>query len=266
MKKAIAFIGVFAALAVCAYWWSMQDTPEQPAGMAFHKQTRLTIGSVLQSLIVAQRGESVEKKTHAGETVSLPQPDFSGITVEKALRMRRSVRSYSNQPLSMGELSQLFFAAQGITGKEQGITLRAAPSAGALYPCELYAAVFRVDGLDPGLYRYVPEGHSLVLVNGEVKESALTAAALGQEMVGDAAVTFIITGVFQRCTGKYGQRGYRYVYMEAGHTSQNLYLQAASLGLGSVCVGAFFDENLNQLLGVDGEREAALYLHAVGAQ
>ncbi|MFQ5957286.1 MAG: SagB/ThcOx family dehydrogenase [Candidatus Brocadiales bacterium] len=143
-------------------------------------------------------------------------------------------------------------------------TLRAAPSAGALYPLELYVVVNNVRGLERGLYHYNILEHSLELLKiGDFRRKIIN-CALHQEMTGKANVTFVLTGIFDRITWKYDERGYRYAYIEAGHISQNIYLQSISLGLGSVAVGAFYDESLNNFLGVDGKAEAAIYMHAVG--
>lgn len=196
--------------------------------------------------------------------VGLPSPSLKGLTVEQAIRERRSIRHYGDRPLSLEELSQLAFAAQGITATSGGRSLRAAPSAGALYPIELYLAVHRVAGLSSGLYHYLPESHALERIRGGDLREELTAGCLGQSFVGEANVVFIMTAVYERTTRRYGSRGERYVHMEAGHISQNLYLQAASLGLGSVAVGAFRDEDLDLLLGLDSSDQACLYLHAVG--
>jgi SagB-type dehydrogenase family enzyme len=196
--------------------------------------------------------------------ISLPKPDFKGEAFEETLKKRRSAREYTEEPITLLELSLLLFAAQGITGREQGYELRAAPSAGALYPMETYVAAIRVDGLKPGIYHYAVASHALELVKSGDFRGKLTDASLGQEMVGQAAATFIITSIFERSTYKYGERGYRYAYIEAGHISQNLFLQATSLGLGSVCVGAFFDDKINKLIDVDGKKEAAIYIHCVG--
>jgi SagB-type dehydrogenase family enzyme len=196
--------------------------------------------------------------------VPLPDPDLKGMTVEEAIKIRRSQRGYMETPIGLKELSQLLFAAQGITGREASVPLRAAPSAGALYPIELYVVVNHPGQLQRGLYHYEPELHALRLLRGEDLRARLSQACLGQEFVGQASVALIMTAIYSRTTGRYGQRGQRYVHMEAGHISQNIYLQATSLGLGSVAVGAFHDDQLNELLGADGEKETALYVHPVG--
>jgi len=196
-------------------------------------------------------------------TVSLPEPRLeSEVSVEEALAGRRSVRTYADAPLSLDEVAQLLWAAQGITGSGGR---RTAPSAGALYPLEVYLAVGEVEGLDAGLYRYLPDSHELALLRREDVREALAETALSQDWMQEGAVTFIITAVYERSTVKYGERGVRYTDMEAGHAAQNLYLQAEALGLGMVTVGAFNDEQVGSILGIP-EEETPLYLIPVGRE
>jgi SagB-type dehydrogenase family enzyme len=186
------------------------------------------------------------------------------MTVEEVIKKRRSVRNYSTTPINKMHLSQLLFAAQGVTGKIYGKALRTAPSAGALYPFEVYIIANNIQDLPKGIYHYSVLDHTLELVKLGDFRRQIVDAGLSQQTLGDAGVTFVLSAIFNRVSYKYGERGYRYVYMEAGHISQNIYLQAASLGLGSVCVGAFSDEKINKLINVDGWKEAVIYLHAVG--
>lgn len=194
-------------------------------------------------------------------TVKLPQPRTDGgIPVEEALARRRSVRDYGDASITLAELSQLLWAAQGVTDAGG---YRTAPSAGALYPLEVTVAAGDVADLPAGVYRYVPSGHLLRrLADGDVR-SALAGVALDQTAVRDAAAVIAISGVYGRTTGKYGERGVRYVHMEAGHASQNIYLQAVSLGLGTVSIGAFDDEGVKKVLMME-EDERPLYLMPVG--
>jgi SagB-type dehydrogenase family enzyme len=163
--------------------------------------------------------------------------------------------------LSLGDLSQLLHAAQGVTS-DQG--LRTTPSAGALYPIEVYAVVHDVEGLAPGAYHYAATDHVLEQVEAGDQRPAMVLAGLGQGHLGRAGVCFILTAIFQRLRWKYRERTYRYALLEAGHIGQNLYLAATALGLGACAVGAFADGLLNDLLGVDGQEEGALYIVAVG--
>jgi SagB-type dehydrogenase family enzyme len=193
--------------------------------------------------------------------ISLPEPRYdSDVSLEASLSRRRSVRDYTGEPLKLAELSQLCWAAQGITDP---VGFRTAPSAGGLYPLELYAVVGSVEGMEPGVYHYVPDGHRAVKTLDGDRREALADAALGQSWVKNGAVVFVIAAVYERTTGKYGERGIRYVQMEAGHAAENLCLQATALGLGVVTVGAFHDEQVNRTLGLPGNEEP-LYVIPVG--
>ena len=199
--------------------------------------------------------------TEEGDIIPLPEPvRDGGVAVERALQERRSVRSYRDAPLTMQAVGQLLWAAQGITDPRG---YRTAPSAGALYPLEIYLVVGQVEGLAPGVYHYLPEQHGLAhLLEGDQRE-ALAAAALGQSCVRRGAVSLVFGAVYERTTGRYGQRGRQYVHMEVGHAAQNVYLQAASLGLGTVVVGAFDDGTVAAILRLPRD-EAPLYIMPVG--
>jgi SagB-type dehydrogenase family enzyme len=199
-----------------------------------------------------------------GKYIDLPEPNLSGSTVEDAIGERRSVRTYSEGSLTMLELSQLLFAAQGVTGERGGRALRSAPSAGGTYPIEVYVFANRVESLDKGIYRYVPGSHTIELLKGGAYGDSLAGACLGQSMPRTCAVSLVLTAVPQRTAARYGDRAMRYVLMEAGHVSQNVLLESTSLGLGAVPVGAFDDGRLNRLIGVDGETEVALYVNSIG--
>ena len=223
---------------------------------------------LLLSYSTAVFGQETAKTTNrqkGDQMINLPKPDYQGMTLEEAIKNRRSVRSYSSKTLTLSQLSQLLFAAQGVTGSRYGHGLRAAPSAGALYPIEIYLVVNNVEGLERGIYHYIVQKHGLATVKQGDFRKAIADAGLGQAMLGEANVTFVLSSVFERTRKKYGERSLRYDYMEAGHISQNIALQAVSLGLGAVSVGAFFDERVNKLIGLDGRKESAIYLQAVGA-
>ncbi len=181
-----------------------------------------------------------------------------------ALKNRRSRRHFRPDSLSLTEVATLLWAAGGVSHHSPVGALRTIPSAGALYPLELYCFAERVCGLRPGLYHYAPAGHTVEFVGETPSSDELAGSALGQSAVRDAPVTVVATAVFNRCCARYGDRGYRYIYQEAGHMSQNFYLAAESLGLKTVVIGAFYDRMLNALLGIDGTKEAALWLHPVG--
>lgn len=180
------------------------------------------------------------------------------------IRRRRSIRSFSNKPLSMAELSFLLWASTGIQRREHGYEFRTAPSAGALYPIETYLVANNVAGLEKALYHYNIETHALEEVHVGNFAEDIAHGALEQELLATAPITLIWTAIFERSKWKYCQRAYRYVYLDAGHIAQNLALAATSIGLGSCQIGAFFDDEVNQILGVDGMAESVIYLSAVG--
>ncbi len=199
----------------------------------------------------------------AGE-ILLPKPSYRGVSVEEAITKRRSQRAYTADSLSLEEISQILFAAQGITAKKGSRALRAAPSAGALYPLELYLVVNRVRGLSAGIYHYQPEGHKLEPVELGSFGERLSQACLGQSMPRDAAASVVITAVPQRTRAKYGDRAMRYIYLEAGHVSENIYLECVSLGLGTVGIGAFYDDEIIKLIGGNRDEEIAVFVNAIG--
>lgn len=195
-------------------------------------------------------------------SIPLPEPRLEGDTsVEAALAARRSVREYTGAPLTLADLGQLLWAAQGVTGANQ--RYRTAPSAGALYPLSLYVVVGDVDDLATGVYRYVPSSHGLMEIGQTDQREALAEAAVGQSWVEQGAAVLVFVGIYERTTAKYGSRGRQYVHMEAGHAAQNVYLQATALDLGTVAVGAFDDAAVQRVIGL-GADEVPLYLMPVG--
>jgi len=214
----------------------------------------LVSGCVAMARQPAPRGERMDM-------IRLPEPRRkSNVSVESALQSRRSVREYRDEPLTLSDVSQLLWAAQGFTGPEGA---RTAPSAGALYPLEVYLVAGRVNDLASGIYRYRPQHHELVRVAEGDKRASLASAALDRDCVRNGAVTIVLSAVYERVTKKYGQRSVMYVHMEAGHAAQNVHLQAVALNLGTVAVGAFEDEPMKKLLTLPTE-EQPLYLLPVG--
>lgn len=194
-------------------------------------------------------------------TVKLPEVRHkSDISLEECLLKRRSIRSFYTLPLTIEDIAQLAWAGQGMTASWGG---RTSPSAGALYPLELYFVIGNVTGLDNGIYHYLIETHELEQLSTGDFRVELSLAALNQSCVRDAAVSVIITAIYERTTIKYGDRGIRYVHIEAGHVAQNILLQAVALGLGSVPVGAFYDDKVANLLGIP-KSEVPLYIIPVG--
>ncbi len=202
---------------------------------------------------------AMQEKSRSADKIRLPKPKLeSGMALERALHERRSVRDLKREALTLDEVAQLLWAAQGVTHDDG---LRTTPSAGALYPLELYVVVGNVKNLSAGAYRYLPREHALTKVTEGDLRRELSRAALSQDFLEDAPATIVISAEYERTTEKYHERGRRYVHFEAGHASQNIYLQAASLGLGTVAVGAFDDAAVKQLLNAD---EEPLYLMPVG--
>jgi SagB-type dehydrogenase family enzyme len=190
--------------------------------------------------------------------IVLPQPSLKGnVSLEEAIFKRRSQREFLDKDLDLNQISQILWAGQGITDKRFGIFLRSAPSAGALYPMELY--VFTKEGV----FHYLPLGHKLVKTDDRDLREKLSFRAWGQNFISQAPLDIVICGVYSRTTKKYGQRGIRYVHMEAGHIAQNIILEATALGLASVCVGAFDDHAVKDLLPI-GLDEEPLYIIAIG--
>jgi SagB-type dehydrogenase family enzyme len=191
--------------------------------------------------------------------IKLPPPDTVGrITVEQALWHRRSVRTFTAESLSLKEAGQLLWAAQG---RNRGLVGRTAPSAGATYPMELYLVAGKVKGLKPGVYHYRFDDHLLVPTKGGDHRAELAEAALGQGSIASAPAVLVLAADFSRTARAYGQRASRYVYMEAGHVAENVYLQCEALGMGTVVIGAFQDDRVQKLLGIEQE---PLYIMPTG--
>jgi len=230
----------------------------------------------LYSICFAQKKENSQSiQMKKDSFIKLPAPCYDGkVSLEKALSKRRSIRKYSEDSLSISELSQILWAAQGLSKKienppsirrgEQWVGgLRTAPSAGALYPIELYIAVGKVKGLSQGLYKYNFQQHAIIKVQEGDKRVDISNAALKQSCIRRGAVSIIIFGVYKRTAIKYGKRAERYVQIEAGAVCQNIYLQSCALDLGTVFVGAFKDDSLRSTLNVS-EDEYPLGIMPIG--
>jgi len=197
-----------------------------------------------------------------GTLLALPEAVQSGgMSLTQALRERRSVRSYGPGSLSLQEIAQLLWAAQGISDPGQGF--RTAPSAGATFPLEVDLLVTGIPELPDGVYRYRPREHRLELRVPGDRRGPLQDAALGQSSIGNAPVVMVISGVTPRTARRYGARAERYVHMEAGHAAQNVYLQGTALGIGTVVIGAFRDDRVAAALNLDRSEEP-LYILPLG--
>jgi len=234
-------------------------------GEFYHQWSKPGFSSSIGYLVQWGGPPPAFKEYPQAPTITLPEPKPLGkMSLEEALQRRRSIRDYSQAPLSLDELSLLLHLADGITLWQYGIGFRTAPSAGALYPIEIYPVVNRVEGLKPGIYHYNVRLHALELIKEGEFGQELVHYCLGQEMPGTAALTLILTAVFQRTRWKYRERAYRYVLLEGGHIGQNIYLAATAMGMGACAIGAFLDDHVNRLIGVDGKEEAVIYILTVG--
>lgn len=189
-----------------------------------------------------------------GDMIQLPEQTFTSAPIEECIASRRSVRTFRNEELDLEDIATLLWAGQGITSQERGF--RSTPSAGATYPLVLYYAT------QQGLFRYVPKSHAVIKTADTDLRKSIARAALDQMFIANAGIVIIIAARFENTTQRYGERGVRYVYMEAGHCAQNIHLEAVALGLASVPVGAYDDEKLKEVLGL--ELEEPLYIIPVG--
>jgi len=275
---------------------------KQRIGDLYHKETKYRREAMPRGgLDWANQPLPYKEFTYPLKHFQIRPPDQrGGKPLWEVISQRRSIREFSSQPITFSELSQLIWATQGITSRAWGfdpfdsaqalpfrteakgrsgstlskpiplgwesrrVDFRAAPSAGALYPIETYLVVNRVEELSPGIYHYNVREAKLILLKGGNFGSDVCHAGLGQEMLEEAASVFVWTAIVQRSKWKYRERAYRYIYMDVGHIGQNLYLAATGLNLGCCTVGAFFDEEVDGLIGVDGKEEVSVYLGAVG--
>jgi SagB-type dehydrogenase family enzyme len=234
-------------------------------GDEFQRSTKHTRERLIGGYLDWENKPETYKEYPSARKVQLPKilPSQTLPAVE-ALKKRKSIRSFLPKPLSITDLSFLLWAATGVQRTEQGYEFRTVPSAGALYPIETYLIANNVEGLEKALYHYDIQEHALEELKAGSFGEKMARAALGQKMLAAAPVVLVWTAVFARSKWKYAQRAYRYVYLEAGHIAENLALSAASVGLGSCQIGAFFDDEINQIIGVEGVEESVLYLSVVG--
>lgn len=258
--------------------------PEHP-GREFQQATSYSRDSMEDHELDWRSKPPIYKFYAHAPVIGLPDPapaldEYPGPDMYTCVSRRRSVRSFGATPISLLELSRLLWASGGITTSY--ITphgqdfYRASPTAGALYPIETYVVANKVEGLEPGLYHYrvagidilerpIAEGsHALEQLESGDLRGDISAAALDQLMCAKAGAVFLWTAVFGRSVWKYRERAYRYVYLDAGHMAAQLSLAAVSQGLGSCPIAAFYDDEINGLLGVDGDSEGIVYMTAVG--
>ena len=195
----------------------------------------------------------------SSKTILLPPPDHTGsCSLEECLKKRRSVREFSRRSISSAHLSQLLWSAQGITGTLE--RKRTPPSAGGLHPLETDVVSGNVDGLRPGIFRYTPSSHELSQSGDTDIRQALGKAAVNQNWLADAPVAIVFAAIYERTTGKYGSRGTRYVHMDVGFAAENLHLQVVALGMGTVVIGAFDDDEVHQVMGLSSEERPQLIM------
>lgn len=219
----------------------------------------ILIAAIIITIIWANQDRAVN--IHTQTAIKLPDPILSSNTsIEEALKFRRSIREYKNEPLTINQVSQLLWSAQGITSPNG---FRTAPSAGGLYPLQIFVVCNHVTGLQSGFYQFSPESHSLILLSTDNLAPSLAAGAFDQNSIKSAAIDIIITALYSRTIKKYGDRGIRFAILEAGHSAENIYLQAVSLKLGTVAIGGFDDAAIKKSLGLSDEYEP-LYIMPVG--
>ncbi len=260
--KAVGLVGGVLFLPVSAPRTGSGGQEAGSEGARYHQRSGIRMERLREPTVKPSR-PYIGRKSRT-KPLKLPGARMGDMTVQQALRARRSRRDYSGNALGLPEISALLFAAQGITKEDSSWRFRTAPSAGALYPFDIYLFAHDISQLDPGIYLYNVRSHELAQHREGDFRRSLSEACLFQRMVSQASLVIVMAAVFARTTKKYGDRGYRYVYIEAGCISQNIYLAAESMGLGTVAVGAFFDDRLNTLIGLDGAREAAVLVQPVG--
>ena len=242
------------------------DDLKQSLGYKYLQETKFDPQSIRRMERLEIYPTEPFKKYPDTEKIMLPTDWQKDSSLQDALQGRRSNRRYQDSPLSIQDLAMLLWASQGITGRAGSYFFRPAPSAGALYPIETYLAINNVDTVAAGLYHFQVAEFCLAKLDSGFLGEEVAQAALGQSFLARAGVVFIWSAVLRRNFAKYGHRGLRYVLMDAGHICQNMLLAAEALNLGACPVAAFYDDELNRLLNLDGEEESVVYLASVGSK
>jgi SagB-type dehydrogenase family enzyme len=234
-------------------------------GDRFQQETKYEPGKMPSHKLDWGGKPDLYKEYPQAEKIELPAFEPArAMSLNKTLKQRKSIRDFQAKPISKGQLAYLLWASTGIQRVEEGYEFRTAPSAGALYPIETYVLINNVKVLEPGVYHYAIRAHQLEQLQQRDLRQQIASAALGQGMCATAAVVFIFSAVFERCKWKYGQRAYRYIYLDAGHIAENLALAAVSLNLGTCEIGAIYDDHVNAIIGIDGTEESTICMAAVG--
>jgi SagB-type dehydrogenase family enzyme len=240
---------------------------ETSIGDDFQSETKYSRTKGLKGSLNWANKPQIYKSYPSAKTVQLPSEfQESTLNLNEVLRRRKSIRTFSPEPLNFVDLAFLLWASTGIQRAEYKYAFRTAPSAGALYPIETYIAANKVKELNQGIYHYNIKDHLLEEIKLGNFGHELAHAALDQQMCADASVVLIWTAIFGRSKWKYSQRAYRYIYLDAGHIAQNLALSAVSINCGTCQVGAFFDDEMNSIVGVDGTEESTICLSVIGHQ
>lgn len=209
--------------------------------------------------------EGMQERKNLEEIIKLPEPKTTeGPPIWECFRKRRSIRDYKNKPVKLEELSQILWGSYGVTAKEWGYYLKTAPSAGALYPIEIYVASFKVEGLKKGIFHFNPEDMTLRGIFEGDYSKAITRACLGQDFIMDSAFALILTAIPSRTISKYRERGVRYILMDLGCIIQNIYLSLTALNMGGCIIGAFSDSAMNKIMNLNPEKELVLAVFTAG--
>ena len=232
-------------------------------GEDFQKLTKYKRGKVGGFLDWSNKPK-IYKQYPNSKKIMLIFDEIKTLSFDQTIKNRKSIRNYSQNPLNIKQVAYLLWSSTGIQRVQRDYKFRNVPSAGALYPIETYLFTKNTKNLQTGLYHYNIESNSLEELIQEDLSTPLSKACLDQTMPFNAPITLIWTAIFQRSKWKYKQRAYRYIYLDAGHIAQNLALCAATMGLGSCQIGAFYDQEINKILGLDGKKESAIYLTTVG--
>ncbi len=238
----------------------------QNYGDKFQRKSKYVRGKLPNHYLDWSTKPSTYKSYDSAISISkLPKPGFNlQINYWDVVINRQSIRNFSEEPITTNELSLLLFSISGLTRIYPQFTFRTIPSAGGLYPIETYIIINNVENVKKGLYHYFIPDHSLECLKLGDLSCNIAAACLDQKLSKKAAVNFVWTAIIERSRWKYLQRCYRYIYMDVGHIGQNFYLTASALNLGACTIGAIYDDELNQLLGIDGIDETAIYVGVVG--
>ncbi|MFX1389068.1 MAG: SagB/ThcOx family dehydrogenase [Promethearchaeota archaeon] len=213
----------------------------------------------------SSKPESFKKYPSVIKTVKLPEPEFDkNIRFWNTILNRKSTRKFKNEPLTLHQINLLLFGMTGLTRIYPHVAFRTTPSAGGLFPIEIYPIVNSVEGLDKGIYHYNILDHSLEMIKSGDFRLEISKGCLDQKIAYNAAIDFVWTAIIERSKWKYLQRCYRYIYLDAGHIGQNFYLIAEALGLGVCTIGAIYDDEINNLLEIDGIDETAIYVGVIG--